>query len=56
MNKPKDNIKENPEEHFFKEIIWTLVMKTQACNPALGETEAGRLLWIQSKPQLHSKF
>lgn len=56
MNKPKDNIKENTEEHFFKEIIWTLVMETHACNPALGDTEARRLLWIQSKPQLHSKF
>lgn len=34
--KPKDNMKENNEEHFFKEIIWTLVMETHACNPALG--------------------
>lgn len=36
MNKPKDNIKEDTEEHFFKEIMWTLVMETHACNPVSG--------------------
>lgn len=47
MYKPKDNIKESPEEHFFKEIIWTLVMETHTCNPALGETD--RKIAVNSK-------